>query len=246
MLQEIVSRCSCASFMSLYHDGSVFLLLVFLAILLVVLLLFLEVITEAIFELLPGVTVQPVAELAVVVHLGPAVATPFAACHVDQEIPVPFLVMDIRIVALISACTGWEAHDASLLNESHVWANPRLVLVHVLECILLFVLPFHVLLLVTDRVPPDVEQPIGPYAPSNHEGSHVEATAVLGHKHVDRIDLAVSDWRACFGIEVFVGQRVCDVQGIVRVDVAVGNLVEAFEDVLLQGLGWFHDEGVGV
>jgi hypothetical protein len=246
ILQQVVSRCSCASFMSLYHDGSIFLLLVLLVLLVVLLVFALEVFTDAVFELLPRVAVQAVAELAVVVHLGPAVAAPFTARHVDQEIPVPLLVVDIGIVALFSACAGREAHDLSLLDECNVWANPGLVLIHVLECILFFVLPFHVLLLVADRVPPNVEQPVGPYTPSNHKGSHVEATAILGDKHVDRIDLAVSDWRACFGIEVFVGQRVRDVQGIVLVDVAVGDLVKALEDVLLQGLGWFHDEGVGV
>lgn len=38
----------------------------------------------------------------------------------------------------------------------------------------------------------------------------------------------------------------CNVQRVVGVDVAVGDLLDAIEDVVLQGFGRFHYEGVRV
>jgi hypothetical protein len=209
------------------HHHSVLLLFLF------ILLLAFEEIADAVFELLPWVSVEPVAELAVVVHLSPAVTAPFASCHVDHEVTVLLLVVDIGIVTLVSARTGWEAHNLALIDERNVWANPWLVLIHVLESILLFVFPLHVLLFVAHGIPPDIQKPIGPHASSNHERPKVEAAAVLWKEHIDRINLAISHRGLCFGVEVGVRERMSNIQGIVNVDISIRNLLKPRENVLL-------------
>jgi hypothetical protein len=200
---------------------------------LLLLIFLLEVVADAVLELLPRVAVQTVAELAVVVHLSPAIAAPLATGHVHQKVPVLLRVVNVRVIALLAARARRKAHDLSLLDEGDVRPDPGLVLVHVLERVLLLVLPLHVLLLVADGVPPDVEQPVCPHTSPYHERAEVEAAAVLRYDHVDRVNIAVADWRSRFRVEVFVGQGVRDVEGVVLVDIAVCDLIEALEDVLL-------------
>lgn len=206
----------------------------------------LEEIADCILEFLPRIPVESVAKLAVPVHLAPAVAAPFASSHVDEEISFLFVVVNVRIVALLSASAWWEGVDLALLDERNVRPYPRLVLVHVLQSILLFVLPLHVLLLVADRVPPDVHQPVGPDASPHKERAQVETAAVLRNNHVDRVHLSVTYGRSCHWIEVFVCERMGDVERVVDVDVAVGDGFELLEDVALKRVVRLHDECVRV
>ena len=103
------------------------------------------------------------------------------------------MVVDLRIVALFATRARREAVDAPLIYEGHIRAHPWLALVHMLERILLHVLPLHVLLLVGDGIPPDVEQAIRVFASSHKERSEAETAAVLGDNEVDGFGLAVTD-----------------------------------------------------
>jgi len=79
---------------------------VFSFLLLLLLLRALPPLADAILELLPQTAVQPVAQLAEVVHLAPAVATPFAAGHVDEEVPLALLVVHALDAALLRFVSG--------------------------------------------------------------------------------------------------------------------------------------------
>lgn len=146
-------------------------------------------------EQLPWVAVQQVAQFSVVVHLSPAIAPPLATCHVDKEVTALSVVVNLRIVAITIAGVGREGVCFALFDESSVWPDPRLRSVHELQGILFLVFPFHVLLLVGYRVPPDVEQAVGPWTALDEEGAEVEATAILRHHQVDRLGLSVADRR---------------------------------------------------
>ena len=134
-------------------------LILLLFFLLVVLLLswFLKEVADPVLEFLPRIAVQTIAELPVVVHLSPAIAAPLAASHVDKEIAISLLVVYGNVVALVAARAGRKAVDLALVQESDMRSNPGLVLVHVFESVLLLVFPLHVLLLVADRIPPDIQ-----------------------------------------------------------------------------------------
>lgn len=106
--------------------------------------------------------------------------------------------------------------------------------------------PVHVLLLVGDRVPPHVEQAVGPCAAPDKEGAEIEARAVLREDEVDGVRVAVANRGTHFGVEVGVGERVGDVEGVVFVDVAVDVLFEVVEHVVLKRIGRFHDVTVEV
>ena len=58
------------------------------------------------------------------------------------------------------------------------------------------------LLLVTNRVPPDVQQPVGPDATVNEEGAEVEAAAILRDDEMDRVLATVACGGASHGIEM--------------------------------------------
>lgn len=139
-----------------YVDTQHLVLLSFFLRLVVLLGWLLEEVTDAVFELLPRVAVQAVTELAVVVHLGPTIATPLTPSHVDQEVAILLLIVNANIVAAIATCAGRKAVDLALLEKSDMRSNPRLVLVHILKSVLLLVFPLHVLLLVANRIPPNV------------------------------------------------------------------------------------------
>lgn len=115
-----------------------------------------EAARNAILELLPDVAVEPVAQLAVVVHLTPAVSAPLATCHVDNKVTVVLVVVNVHVLAVVAARAWREAVDLALRDKGKVRAHPRLVGIHVLQRILFLVLPFHVFLFVADRVPPDI------------------------------------------------------------------------------------------
>lgn len=232
------------------HLVHTLLLLLFLLPVLLLLLLLLLVsqgpdrIADPVLELLPRVPVQSVAQLSEVVHLAPAVPAPLAAGHVDKKVPVLFLVVDPGVIAGIATGTLGEAVDPALRDECHVRPDPRLVHVHVFERILLLVLPLHVLLLVANRIPPDVKQAVGPYTASDEERPEVEATAVLGDDQIDGLRLAVSHRGPRDRVKILIGQGVRDIERIVFAYVAVGVLFEVFEDVVLERVGWLHDESV--
>lgn len=150
---------------------------------------------DLLLEQLPGVAVQQVAQFSIVVHLSPAIASPLAACHVDKEITALSVVVNLRIVAIAIAGVRREGVCFALFDESGVRPDPWLRSVHELQSILFLVLPFHVLLLVGYRVPPDVEQAVSPWAALDEEGAEVEATAILRHYQVDRLGLSVTNRR---------------------------------------------------
>ena len=111
---------------------------------------------KILFEALPYVSVEVITELPEVVHLAPAVATPFASGHVHQEIPVFLVVVDAGVVPVLRTGAGREAVDHALRQESGLLSNPRLGDVKLLERILLLVCPFHMFLFIGHGIPPYV------------------------------------------------------------------------------------------
>lgn len=147
---------------------------------------------EFLFEQFPRISVQHVAELTIVVHLPPAVTTPFASSHVDKEVPLLLVVVDLLVGAIRIAGVRWEGVALALLDERSVGPNPRLIVVQVLQRVLLLMLPLHMLLLIANRVPPDIQKTIGPSTTPDEEGAEVESAAVLRDDHVDGRSLAVA------------------------------------------------------
>jgi len=199
-----------------------------------------------VLELLPRVAIQAVAELAIPVHLPPAVTPPLASSHVDQEIAILFPIVNMRIIALFAACSGWKGVDFALMDEGNVRTDPRLALVHVFKRILFLVLPFHVFLLIANWVPPNIQQSVSPNAPSHEERTKIKATAVLRYNHVDGADLSVAYGRLRLWVQIIVGEWMGNVKWIVDVDVSVCDILQLFEYVLLERVLRFHDEGIGV
>ncbi len=119
----------------------------------------LPAIRGTILEPLPWVAIQLVAQFAIVVHFCPAIPSPFASCHVDHEIAILLMVVKsrVKVSILTSAGTRWKGVDLSLRDERRVRPDPWLCCVEILERVLFFVLPFHMFLLVADRVPPDIQ-----------------------------------------------------------------------------------------
>ena len=68
-----------------------------------------------------------------------------------------------------------------------MWPYPRLVDVEMLHCVLFFVFPLHMLLLVADGVPPDVEETVCPNAAMNEEGAEIETSTILRYDEVDGV-----------------------------------------------------------
>lgn len=115
--------------------------------------------------------------------------------------------------------------------------------------ILLLVFPFHVLLLIAHGIPPDIQQPLAPLAPADQERSEIEAAAVLWDYQVDALRAVVADGTVADFIEMGVFEfrrRVGDVEGVVEVDVAVGDVLEMAKDMRLQRDRRLHDESVEV
>ena len=87
------------------------------------------------------------------------------------------------------------------------------------------------LLLVPDRVPPEVHDAVAPDAAAHEEGAEVEAGAVLRHDEIDRGWVTVAGGGARAVVEVGGVEGVGDVERVVEVDVAVGGAAEGVEDV---------------
>ena len=102
------------------------------------------------------------------------------------------------------------------------------------------------LLFVHDRVPPEVHDAVAPDAAAHEEGAEVEAAAVLRHDEVDGGRVVVAGEGAGRVVEVGGVEWVGDVERVVEVDVAVGVGAEAVENMGLQGVAGFHDEGIEV
>ena len=113
--------------------------------------------------------VQFIREFAIIVHLGPAIPAPLTPGHVDHEISIFFLVMDIHIRAIISTGTGRKGVYHSLRDEREVGTDPGLGGVEVFEGVLFLVLPIHVFLFVMDRIPPYVEEAVGDLRAADEE-----------------------------------------------------------------------------
>ncbi len=203
---------------------------------------------KVLLEQLPGVAVEPVAELTVVVHFAPAVTAPFTASHVDHEVTVRLVVVETRQVGTgaVAAGSGREAVNHALRQEASVLTDPRVALVHGLEGVLLLVLPGHVLLLIGHRIPPNVQQALGPGTAANEKGAQIKARAILREQQVDRVGVSVANGAAGFFVEEGVGKGMGNIEGVVVVDVAVRLLVERVENVVLQRVRGLHDNGVEV
>lgn len=225
--------------------------LVLAFLLLLLFLVALPPLANPILELLPQTAIQPVTKLAEIVHLTPAIASPLATRHIDEEVALALLVMHtldaalLRFVrglersasasgeaAVVAASALRESVDAALRDESSVGADPGLVGVDVFEGVLFFVLPLHVALFVEDGVPPDVEQAVGPGAAADEERAEIEAAAVLGYDQVDALREAVACCAGgervevvlvlgCFRIAGRAVGWVLDFQRVVNVDIAV-------------------------
>lgn len=191
---------------------------------------------EVLLEAFPQRPVEIIAQLAEVVHLAPTVAAPFATGHVDQEIPIFLVVVDARISALFGASACRETVDHALREEGRALADPGLRNVKLLQSILFFVFPLHVLLFICNRIPPNVKQMVRPSAAAHEEGTQVESGAVLGQHEVDRVRVAISDRALGEFVEERVGRGVGNVQWVVLVDITVGNILDVVEDMVLQRL----------
>lgn len=137
--------------------------------------------------------------------------------------------MDPWVFSVVRARPGWKAVDLSLFDECCMRPDPRLIDVEMLKSVLLLVLPFHMLLFVANRVPPYIEQAISPSASSDEERTQIESTAVLRNNEVDGFRLPVTDRGAGLGVEMFIGEGMADIKGVVDINVAVsiaGKVVE--------------------
>lgn len=166
---------------------------------------------KVLLETFPPVPVQVVTQLAIVVHLAPAIPSPLTSSHVDQEIAVVLIVVHACVVPIVRASTGWEAVDHALRRKGNMCTDPRLVAIQLLQGVLLLVRPVHVLLLVGDRVPPHVEQAVSPCTAPNKERAEIEARAILREDKVDGIGVAIANGGTHFGVEVRVSEGVGDV-----------------------------------
>ena len=70
--------------------------------------------------------------------------------------------------------------------------DPWLMDVKMFHCVLFLVFPLHMLLLIADGVPPDVEETIRPNATVNEEGAKVEPSAILRYDKIDGIGTAIT------------------------------------------------------
>lgn len=154
------------------------------------------------------------------------------------------VIVDTAIV--LTARTLRETTHLALWHKSCVGAYPRLAGIEVLESVLLLVLPLHVSLFILYGIPPDIEEAVGPSGAAHEEGAEVEAGAVLGDNHVDAGREVVADRGGGDSVEVGRGGGVGDVEGVVDVDVAVDVGGKVVEEVVLEGVGGFHDECVEV
>lgn len=141
----------------------------------------------------PQTSVKPLANLFILVHFTPAVSSPLTACHVDEKVSVLFVVMDLWVVTLLTTRTRWKAVHFALVDEGQIRTHPRLVTIHVLERVLLHVLPLHVHLFISDRVPPDIEQSVYILASTYEKGSQTETATVLGYDEFDGFRVTVTN-----------------------------------------------------
>ena len=116
----------------------------------------LDSLTHRVFKLFPPRPVQLVTQLPEIVHLTPAIPSPLATRHIDHEVSVTFGVMDSLVHPVLAAGAHREAVYLPLGDKCRMRAYPRLIDVEVFEGVLLFVLPLHMFLFVTNRVPPDI------------------------------------------------------------------------------------------
>ena len=112
---------------------------------------------KILLEPLPQRAIQVIAQFPEIIHLTPTIASPLTPRHINHKIPFFLAVMNSSVVSIFRACPFGEAVDFALWDECGVGSDPRLVDVEEFEGVLFFVLPFHVLLLVPNRVPPYVK-----------------------------------------------------------------------------------------
>jgi hypothetical protein len=134
---------------------------------------------EFFLEQLPRVAIEKVAQLAVVVHFAPAITTPLATCHVDDEISVVFIVVYPRVIAVFRTSSRRKAVNLPLRDERGMRSDPWLIDIEKFQSVLFLVFPFHVLLLIADRVPPNIEKAIGPSTSPDEKGPEIESGTIL-------------------------------------------------------------------
>lgn len=111
------------------------------------------------------------------IHFTPAIASPFAASHIDYEVAIIFVVVYPGVVQarVVRTRSRGETVDHALRQEASMLSNPRLRSVQLLKGVLFLVFPLHVLLLIQHRVPPDIQKLFGPVAASDEERAKVES-----------------------------------------------------------------------
>lgn len=125
-------------------------------------------------------------------------------------------------------------------------SDPWVIFVQALQGVLLFVLPIHVFLFVKDRIPPYIKNAFAPSTAAHEEGAEVESRAILRKEQINRVGLSISNRASGFGVEKGVCKRVRKVEWVIIVDIAVDVLVEVVENVVLERVGWLHDNRVEV
>lgn len=96
------------------------------------------------------------------------------------------------------------------------------------------VLPFHVLLLIQHRVPPNIQKLFGPSAASNEEGTQVESRAILSEHKVHGIDITIAYRASRVCIQIFIREGVSNVERIEDVDIAVHMTIEVVKHMMLK------------
>lgn len=76
-------------------------------------------------------------------------------------------------------------------------------------------------LLVADRIPPDVQETIGPGGAMNEEGAKIEAGAILRDDEMYRLRSAITVTRTRDKVQIRGSKRVGYVERVVEVDIAI-------------------------
>lgn len=78
------------------------------------------------------------------------------------------------------------------------------------------------LLLVSNRIPPDVEEAICPRAAVDEEGSQIETSTVLRYDEIDGVSPTIPVCRSSYRIEVGIFDGMRNIERVVDVDVTIG------------------------
>ena len=164
--------------------------------------------TDSVLKFLPWRPVELVTELPIVVHLAPAISSPFTPCHIDDKVPIFLGVVDVGIRPVFATSPRRKAIDLPLRNERRMRSDPRVIDIKVFQRILFFVFPLHVFLLVVYGIPPNVEETICPCTSADKERAEIEASAILRDDNVHRRSLVVAGWGSSNRVEMCISEGV--------------------------------------